>query len=129
MENLSLCFPSCAKCPFSTGVVSMEELAWLLLKKLTDCSIHMSGMMAYKSSNSSYLPDDTLSNFGDVLSFLELLATKMLIPLHWSMDLTNFWPVVFLNTELGLGFQEHSQLGIDANGFHDPEVDGLQALY
>ncbi|KAL8246560.1 hypothetical protein R6Q59_007776 [Mikania micrantha] len=89
----------------------------------------MSGMMAYKSSNSSYLPDDTLSNFGDVLSFLELLATKMLIPLHWSMDLTNFWPVVFLNTELGLGFQEHSQLGLDANGFHDPEVDGLQALY
>ncbi|KAD7478326.1 hypothetical protein E3N88_01462 [Mikania micrantha] len=52
-----------------------------------------------------------------------------LIPLHWSMDLTNFWPVVFLNTELGLGFQEHSQLGLDANGFHDPEVDGLQALY
>ncbi|KAD3642074.1 hypothetical protein E3N88_31298 [Mikania micrantha] len=74
MEKLSIGFPSCAKCPFSTGSVSMEELVLLLLKKLSDCSIHMSGMMTDKSS---IVPDDTTSDLGNVLSLLELLATKM----------------------------------------------------
>lgn len=73
-KKVSPGFPSCAKCPFSTGAVSMEELASLLLKKLSDCSKHMFGMTTYKSFT---VPDDTLSDLGDVLSLLELLATKM----------------------------------------------------
>ncbi|KAI7737280.1 hypothetical protein M8C21_007373 [Ambrosia artemisiifolia] len=73
-ENVSSGFPSCAKCPFSIGAVSMEELASLLLKKLGDCSIHMNGMMTYKSLT---VPDDALSDLGDVMSLMELLATKM----------------------------------------------------
>ncbi|KAL8267346.1 hypothetical protein R6Q59_004690 [Mikania micrantha] len=126
MEKLSIGFPSCAKCPFSTGSVSMEELVLLLLKKLSDCSIHMSGMMTDKSS---IVPDDTTSDLGNVLSLLELLATKM----SWGWvcknivsKLLKMLEACVMETPLASIFVllgQMARLGIDSNGFHDPEVE------
>lgn len=72
--NLASGFPLCAKCPFSEGAVSMEELSSLLLKRLNGCCMYNFGIMTYKSVT---VPDGILSNLGDVLSLLELLASKM----------------------------------------------------
>ncbi|KAI3693625.1 hypothetical protein L1987_76573 [Smallanthus sonchifolius] len=128
-ENLSSGFPSCAKCPFSIGAISMEELASLLLKKISDCSSHMFGMMTYKSLT---VPDDTLSDLGDVLSLLELLATKM----SWGWvcknivnELLKMLEACIMETPLTSIFVlvgQMARLGIDANGFQDAEVERIR---
>ncbi|KAK9058410.1 hypothetical protein SSX86_023252 [Deinandra increscens subsp. villosa] len=122
-ENLS---SSCAaKCPFSVGAISMVELASLLLKKLSECSIQMFGMVTYKSLT---VPDDLV----DVLSLLELLATKM----SWGWVCKNIVtellkmletcameaPMTSIFVLLG----QMTRLGIDANGFEDAGVESIR---
>ncbi|XP_076905753.1 uncharacterized protein LOC143561605 [Bidens hawaiensis] len=124
-ENVSSGFPSCATCPFSIGAIYMEELASCLLKKLGDCTMRM-------SCNSSTVPDDSLSDLDDVLSLLELLATKR----SWSWVCKNV--VSELLKMLGASVMETpltsifvllgqmARLGIDSNGFQDADVEGIR---
>ncbi|KAI3728853.1 hypothetical protein L6452_17497 [Arctium lappa] len=140
-ENLSLGFPSCTKCPFFDGAVSMEELASLLLKRLwsyalcpqcdgcsMDCCMHEFGITTYKSTT---VPDGTL---GDVLSLLELIASKM----NWGWVCENIinqllklleacakeTPLTAIFVLLG----QLARLGIDANGFQDVEVENIRII-
>ncbi|KAK1437899.1 hypothetical protein QVD17_03699 [Tagetes erecta] len=128
-KKLSSGFPSCTKCPFSTGSVSMEELASLLLKKLSGCSKHMFGMTTYKLLT---VPDDSLSDLGDVLSLLELLAAKM----NWGWvcknivnELLKMLEACVMETPLTSIFVllgQMARFGIDANGFQDAEVENIR---
>ncbi|XP_024994558.1 uncharacterized protein LOC112527929 isoform X2 [Cynara cardunculus var. scolymus] len=141
-ENLSLGFPSCTKCPFFDGAVSMEELASLLLKSLwsyalcaqcegcsTACCMHEFGIITYKSTT---VPDGTLSKLGDVLSLLELLASKM--NWGWVCDniisqLLKLLEACVKETPLSAIFVllgQLARLGIDANGFQDVEVENIR---
>ncbi|KAJ9549312.1 hypothetical protein OSB04_021855 [Centaurea solstitialis] len=134
--------PSCIKCPFFDGAVSMEELASLLLKRLwsyalcaqcegcsTGCCMHKFGIATYKSTT---LPDGALSNLGDVLSLLELLASKM--NWVWICDniisqLLKLLEACVKETPLTAIFVLLGQLarfGIDANGFQDVEVENIR---
>ncbi|PWA63432.1 hypothetical protein CTI12_AA355750 [Artemisia annua] len=127
-ENLSPGFPQCAKCPFSDGAVSMEELSVLLLKQLSGCCNNV-GMTAHKSATD---PDDALCNLGDALSLLELLASKM----SWGWVCENIINELFklldvcavegpLTAVLVL-LGQIARLGIDANGFQDTEVENIR---
>ncbi|GJT27653.1 hypothetical protein Tco_0907928, partial [Tanacetum coccineum] len=128
-ENLSPGFPQCAKCPFSDGAVSMEELALLLLKQLSGCSMNNLRMTTYKSDT---VPDDSLSNLGDVLSLLELLASKM----SWgwvcknivreSLKLLEVCVVETSLTSVYVLLGQMARLGIEANGFQDSEVENIR---
>lgn len=143
-ENLSLGFPSCTKCPFFDGAVSMEELASLLLKRLwsyalcaqcegcsTACCMHEFGITTYKSTT---VPDGTLSKLGDVLSLLELLASKM----NWGWvceniisQLLKLLEACVKETTLTAIFVllgQLARLGIDANGFQDVEVENIRVI-
>ncbi|XP_076951061.1 uncharacterized protein LOC143624228 [Bidens hawaiensis] len=124
-ENVSSGFSSCATCPFSIGAISMEELASRLLKKLGDCTMRM-------SCNSLTVPDDLFSDLDDVLTLLELLATKR----SWSWVCKNIVSLLLkmleasvMETPLTSIFAllgQMARLGIDANGFQDAEVEGIR---
>ncbi|KAK9052029.1 hypothetical protein SSX86_028657 [Deinandra increscens subsp. villosa] len=128
-ENLSSDFSSCGKCPFSIGAISMLELTSLLLKKLSECSIQMYGMATHKSLTG---PDDNLSDLGDVLSLLELLATKM----SWGWVCKNIVTELLKMletcvreaplTSIFILLGQMARLGIDANGFEDVEVESIR---
>ncbi|XP_076960750.1 uncharacterized protein LOC143637187 [Bidens hawaiensis] len=124
-ENVSSGFPSCARCPFSVGAISIEELASRLLKKLGDCTMRM-------PCNSLTVPDYLFSDLDDVLTLLELLATKR----SWSWVCKNIVSVLLkmleasvMETPLTSIFVllgQMARLGIDANGFQDAEVEGIR---
>lgn len=107
----------CAKCPFLIGAVSMEEVASLLLKRLSSCD-------QWKST--------TVSDLGDVLSLLELVSSKM----KWDwvcenivVQLLKLLEVFVVETPLTAVFVLLGQLariGIEANGFQDTEVEKIK---
>ncbi|KAI3502268.1 hypothetical protein L1887_30301 [Cichorium endivia] len=107
----------CAKCPFLIGAVSMEEVASLLLKRLSSCD---------------QLKSTTVSDLGDVLSLLELVASKM----KWDwvcenivVQLLKLLEVFVVETPLTAVFVLLGQLarvGIEANGFQDTEVEKIK---
>ncbi|CAH1414445.1 unnamed protein product [Lactuca virosa] len=107
---------SCAKCPFLIGAVSMEEVASLLLNKL----------------KSTTVSDGDLSDFGDVLSLLELIASKM----KWGWicenivsELLKLLEVFVVETPLTAVFVllgQLARLGIDGNGLEDADVEKIR---
>nr|XP_043608272.1 uncharacterized protein LOC122580067 [Erigeron canadensis] len=128
-ENLSSGFAPCAKCPFSDCAVSMEELASLLLKKVSGYCTHKHMMSTHELIT---VADDTLSNLRDVLSLLELLASNM----RWGWvceniisQLLGLVEVCALETPLAAVFVllgQLARLGIDANGFEDTQVENIR---
>ncbi|KAF5754578.1 hypothetical protein HanXRQr2_Chr17g0792871 [Helianthus annuus] len=115
-ENVSSVFPSCDKCPFSIGAVSMEELASILLKTYTSLTVS----------------DDALSDLGDVMSLLELLATKT----SWGWVSKNIVSELLkmseacvketLLTSIFVLLGQMARLGIDANGIQDAGVESIR---
>ncbi|CAI9275635.1 unnamed protein product [Lactuca saligna] len=107
---------SCAKCPFLIGAVSMEEVASLLLNKL----------------KSTTVSDGDLSDFGDVLSLLELIASKM----KWGWVCENIvsqvlklLEVFVVETPLTAVFVllgQLARLGIHGNGLEDGDVEKIR---
>lgn len=128
-DNLTSGFPPCAKCPFSDGALSMEELTLFLLKRLSGCRMLNYGMTTYKSIT---VPDETLSDLSDVLSLLELLASKM----SWGWVCENIVSQLLklleecvtenTSTAVFVLLGQIARLGIDANGFEDTEVENIR---
>ncbi|KAL4569770.1 hypothetical protein LXL04_025413 [Taraxacum kok-saghyz] len=114
-ENAS----ACAKCPFLIGAVSMEELVSVLLKRLVSHA-------QVKST------DGGLSDLGDVLSLLELVASKM----KWGRvcenivsELLKLLERFVVETPLTAVFVllgQLARLGIEANGFQDADVENIR---
>ncbi|XP_071702302.1 uncharacterized protein [Rutidosis leptorrhynchoides] len=128
-DNLLSGFRPCTKCPFSDGAVSMEELASFLLKKFGDCQMDKYAMTTCKLITES---DDTLSDLSDVLSLLELVASKM----SWGwvceniishlLKLLEVYVTEDSSTAVFLLLGQIARLGINGNGPHDAEVENIR---
>ncbi|KAG6405052.1 hypothetical protein SASPL_132634 [Salvia splendens] len=150
----------CAHCPFSEGAVSVENAAVMLLENLQKqchCGLWPQDSLALVSllvptlpiheegdevvsglgeaASSSLACDETLCNFLDIFSLVEVLASVM--SWNWTSDNTIGPICQTLKLNLTEGFSatiitllgQLGRLGVGAGGYDDPGVQKLRDYF